>query len=56
MTTSHPTLNRRQLLALATAAGVGSPLPALAQSKYPGGKPVTVVVPFAAGGLSLIHI
>ena len=50
MTTSHPTLNRRQLLALATAAGVGSPLPALAQSKYPGGKPVTVVVPFAAGG------
>ena len=50
MTTSHPTLNRRQLLALATATSVGSPLPALAQSKYPGGKPVTVVVPFAAGG------
>ena len=50
MTTSPQTLNRRQLLALATAASVGSPLPALAQSKYPGGKPVTLVVPFAAGG------
>lgn len=50
MTTSHPFLNRRQLLAMATAAGTGTALPALAQSKYPGGKPVTVVVPFAAGG------
>ena len=46
MKTEVNTINRRQLLALSASAVV---LPAFAQSKYPS-KPVTILVPFAAGG------
>ncbi len=43
---SHPTLNRRQWLALSTLA---VSLPAFSQAGYPS-KPITVLVPFPAGG------
>ncbi|PRD65371.1 Bug family tripartite tricarboxylate transporter substrate binding protein [Malikia granosa] len=46
MKTTMHTINRRQLLALSASTVV---LPAFAQSKYPS-KPVTILVPFAAGG------
>jgi tripartite-type tricarboxylate transporter receptor subunit TctC len=47
MNTPNSSLRRRQVLALAAAAC--APLGARAQSDYPG-KPITLVVPFPAGG------
>ena len=43
-------MKRRILLATAAAAGLAvAPLSAMAQAAYPT-KPITVIVPFAAGG------
>lgn len=41
---------RRQLLGLAAAAGAGVTFPASAQTAWPRSKPISIIVPFGAGG------
>ena len=41
---------RRQLLGLAAAAGAGVTFPATAQTAWPRSKPISIIVPFGAGG------
>jgi tripartite-type tricarboxylate transporter receptor subunit TctC len=41
---------RRQLLCLAAAAGAGVTFPATAQTAWPRSKPISIIVPFGAGG------
>jgi len=41
---------RRQLLGLAAAAGAGVAFPATAQTAWPRSKPISIIVPFGAGG------
>ena len=41
---------RRQLLGLAAAAGAGVTFPATAQMAWPRSKPISIIVPFGAGG------
>ena len=41
---------RRQLLSLAAAAGAGVTFPATAQTAWPRSKPISIIVPFGAGG------
>ncbi|HOZ64315.1 MAG TPA: tripartite tricarboxylate transporter substrate-binding protein [Burkholderiaceae bacterium] len=41
---------RRQLLGLVAAAGAGVTFPATAQTAWPRSKPISIIVPFGAGG------
>lgn len=41
---------RRQLLGLVAAAGAGVTFPAAAQTAWPRSKPISIIVPFGAGG------